>query len=499
MENIVGNINDKTSIFFSSVGFTICVFVFMLILTIIYANKRKNGAKISMLFFILMSMVFIPLVFEIGANAIAAFVPASFAPKKIIYNILIRCYIIFSMYWIAIYGYYVVLLVLNRIKNKLVDEKQASSQRMLVYTITIILCIIAGVIIPYDLILTGPQGALVVTGFAGLFLNIEFCLVYIFMFGILVLNRKKFDDFSFLPYILIFFLYLILSILSVFFGYYSNNLCSFFGFLVAIIFFTIESQDTLILENYKKFKSDQEANLKKRQEFLVNISYQVRTPMHNIVGYGELVDDKYNLSIDDANVISKDIKNSVTSLKGILQSIIDISKLQKNQVNVNQVNYDSRVLIGNINSYVLGNKLKDNLNFALSSDQNIPINLYGDYEKVFYIITRILDNSIYTTDYGEVKLEILNKTLDSEYVELSFVISNSGHVMTEEMYNKNFEDYISNKDDINPVKIGLTIAKSYIDLLGGDIEFVNKEGQGTKYFIKLRQKIVNTTSSSIEQ
>ena len=58
MENVIGTLNDRTSIFFSSVGFAICVFVFMIILTIIYANKRKSGAKISMLFFILMTMVF---------------------------------------------------------------------------------------------------------------------------------------------------------------------------------------------------------------------------------------------------------------------------------------------------------------------------------------------------------------------------------------------------------------------------------------------------------
>jgi K+-sensing histidine kinase KdpD len=269
--------------------------------------------------------------------------------------------------------------------------------------------------------------------------------------------------------------------------------------LICIIFFTIESQDTIILENYKKFKSDEELKIKKRQEFLVNISYQVRTPMHNVIGYGNLIDEKYNLTVDEANLICQDVKNSVLSLRDIVRSIIDISKLQNNEVSVNQTNYDTRVLLGNINSYVFKNKLKENLHFSISIDENIPVNLYGDMDKIFYIVTRILDNSIFTTDYGEIKLEVLNNKLDSEYTELSFNIYNSGHVMTEEMYNMQFEDYISNKENINPIKIGLTIAKSYIDLLGGNIEFINKEGQGTRYYVKIRQKIVNTTTSSIQQ
>ena len=356
MESVVGTLNDRVSIFFSSVGFSICVFVFMIILTIIYANKKKSGAKISPLFFILMIMVFLPLVFEIAANAIAAFVPIKFGPKKIIYNILIKGYIIFSMYWIVIYGYYVVLLVLERVRERNVDDKVARNKRMLVYTITIVLSLIFGHVLPYDMFLTGPQGALVVGGTASVVLNFEFIFVYSFMFLILIFNRDKFKDFSFLPYILIFLFYLLLLLLGILFGYYSNNLTSLFGLLISVLFFTIESQDTLILENYKNSKLEEEVNLKKRQDFLVNISYQVRTPIHNIIGYGELIDDKFDLNIDDAKVIGSDIRNSVLSLKDILTSIIDISKLQKNQVLVSQVNYDSRVLIGNINSYALVNK-----------------------------------------------------------------------------------------------------------------------------------------------
>lgn len=499
MEQVVGSLTDRTSIFFSSVGFTICAFVFMVILTIIYANKKKNGAKISVLFFILLTAVFLPLIFEIAANAVAAFVPINFGPKKIIYTILIKIYIILSMYWLAIYGYYVLELVLNRVKNKDVDDKKSSRNRMIFYTITIILSIIIGNLLPYDIFLTGAQGALVIRGAASIVLNIEFILVYTFMFFILIFNKQKFPDVHFLPYILVFILYIVLLVISLFFGYYSNNLISFFGFLICIIFFTIESQDTIILENYKKFKSDEELKIKKRQEFLVNISYQVRTPMHNVIGYGNLIDEKYNLTVDEANLICQDVKNSVLSLRDIVRSIIDISKLQNNEVSVNQTNYDTRVLLGNINSYVFKNKLKENLHFSISIDENIPVNLYGDMDKIFYIVTRILDNSIFTTEYGEVKLEVLNNKLDSEYTELSFNIYNSGHVMTEEMYNMQFEDYISNKENINPIKIGLTIAKSYIELLGGNIEFINKEGQGTRYYVKIKQKIVNTTTSSIQQ
>ena len=82
--------------------------------------------------------------------------------------------------------------------------------------------------------------------------------------------------------------------------------------------------------------------------------------------------------------------------------------------------------------------------------------------------------------------------LDTEFMELVYTISNSGHVMTSEMFNMSYEDFMLSEENIDYVKLGVIIAKKYIELLGGEIEFINEPGQGTQYIIKIRQKVIGT-------
>ena len=64
--------------------------------------------------------------------------------------------------------------------------------------------------------------------------------------------------------------------------------------------------------------------------------------------------------------------------------------------------------------------------------------------------------------------------------------------MKQEEFELNIQDYISNAKKIDYVKLGFIIAKEYIDMLGGSVEFINEKGQGTQYIIKLREKIIDT-------
>ena len=131
-----------------------------------------------------------------------------------------------------------------------------------------------------------------------------------------------------------------------------------------------------------------------------------------------------------------------------------------------------------------------------SQQQNNFKTLYGDSKKIFKILSNIVANAYEHTEYGEVKLDIEEKKLDSEYIEVTYTISNSGHTMTDEMFNEDFEQYLYDQNELDSSKIGLSISKKYIELLGGTIEFINKEGQGTKYIVKLRQKNIEIQTSA---
>ena len=122
----------------------------------------------------------------------------------------------------------------------------------------------------------------------------------------------------------------------------------------------------------------------------------------------------------------------------------------------------------------------------------LPNVIYGDHEKIYKIITKVLENSIEKTSYGEVKLNIIGKMLDTEFIEMTYKVSNSGHVMTKEMFDMTYEDFMLSNENIDYIKLGVVIAKKYVEMLGGEIEFINEPGQGTQYIVTFRQKVVGS-------
>ncbi len=104
-------------------------------------------------------------------------------------------------------------------------------------------------------------------------------------------------------------------------------------------------------------------------------------------------------------------------------------------------------------------------------------------------------NAIEYTNYGEVKLTVGGQLEDENVLNFEFIVSNTGHAMLAENFEKNFEDFVklenASQNNVDSIKLGLIIAKQLINMLGGTIEFKNEKGKGTRYIINIKQKIVN--------
>ena len=243
------------NVFINSTGFSVCVLLFMVMLNIIYYRKRKNGTKISALFFALMIFNFIPLISEILSYAFVCFLPVDFVHRKLVIDICFSIFLISSMFWIAIFTYYVVVSIIRNVFKKMQgDDKQYIKSRVITYLVAFVICTALGIILPYNIMYTGSRGTLFLYGGGFYVLNLEFILSFITLFVILILYRKQIPNAYVAPFVVIFALYTLLLVLALCFKYYSNNLASFFGFLTAILFFTIESQDIQILSDYKMNK-----------------------------------------------------------------------------------------------------------------------------------------------------------------------------------------------------------------------------------------------------
>lgn len=496
--------NNKMSIFLKSAGFTIPVLLFVVVFLIIYYKKKTDKAEDKWLYTFLLNTIPTPLLLELISLAIAIFMPDTVANKQAITYVMYRIYFVLTFFWFFIFCYYQVLFVFKNLLNnkdttkskKIVEYSRKAlgtegrKQRIVAYSIAIVQALLFGIIGKFSIDYL-PE-VVVLSGRLPMILSASFFTFSMAFYTTLIFFRKKIKGLNITPFFVIMGYHITASAVAVLFGWYTNHIVSLFGFLMTIIYFTTESQDTEILETYNITKENERKSTASKQKILINMSHEVRSPMHNILGYGNIITSEDNMTEEEFKSNMQNITNSVYDLYDMIENIHDISNVESEQISVNQVQYEAKELYKKINKFGIRKSDKGELRFTFELDQMLPNVLYGDHEKIYKIITKILENSINKTNYGEIKLNIAGKMLDTEFIELVYTISNTGHVMTHEMFNMSYEDFMLSEENIDYIKLGVIIAKKYIELLGGEIEFINEKGQGTKYIVKIRQKVIGT-------
>ena len=481
---------NGANIFLSSAGFSISVLLFIIILVIIYNIKKNEETKTSKVFEFLMGITFIPLILEIISIAAHSFIPETVSAKIRILNISTRAFLAMELFWIIIFVYYVITYFINLRTKKETTKKQ----RLIVYLSGYIISSLLAVLFPYKILeVAGYSNLYIIGGMTQTIINVIFIIAVTILLMTAILFRKELKNIIFLPYVLLFALYIALLVLGNVASYWTNNLPSFFGFIATIMFFTTENQDVKLIDNYNKAKDIEEKTTISRQKMLVNMSHEVRSPLHNIIGYSNLMINSKSLNEEELKLNIEEIRKSKLELKDTISNIYDISHIDDSSNQVNQILYNTRELYEKIDDFTKRTNTKENTRITINIADNIPNMLYGDKDKIYKIITKLLENAIEVTNYGEVKLEITSQMLDHEYIEQVFKISNTGHVMSHELFEMDYEEFMtSNIKNVDYIKLGVIIAKKYIDILGGNIDFINESGKGTQYIITIRQKVINT-------
>jgi signal transduction histidine kinase len=264
---------------------------------------------------------------------------------------------------------------------------------------------------------------------------------------------------------------------------------------------SIVSERTRELEEAKK-KAEESDKLK--SSFLANMSHEIRTPMNSILGFSNLLSDE-SLSKENRKSFVDIIIRCGESLIVLIDDILDISKIQAGQL---ILNYNT-ILIENIL-----NELYDTFTIeAQKYNLEIKINNYSPSENLWIdtdairlrqIFSNLIINSIKYTDAGFIEFGI--KEQDNNKV--IFYVKDTGIGIPEEIGNAVFENFMKVEDKhtkaFSGVGLGLTISKSLINLMGGDIWYISKKNEGTTFYFSLplgkakekAKRIVQTASPS---
>jgi PAS domain S-box-containing protein len=237
-------------------------------------------------------------------------------------------------------------------------------------------------------------------------------------------------------------------------------------------------------------KEAAEQLLKTKQLFVSNVSHEIRTPLNVVIGMSELLMDS-NLDNDLHDDI-KIIKNSATHLLNIINDILDLSKIESGKSHWNENLINTKELIKNQILFHSINARNKQLKLHYNISNEVPEYIIGDELKLNQILTNLINNAIKFTDEGLINIEIRTKNETSEFVNLEFLISDTGIGIHPDKLDTIFESFTQAHIDTNRLYggtgLGLTIVKELIEINNGSIWVESELNQGSTFHFILSFK-----------
>lgn len=232
-----------------------------------------------------------------------------------------------------------------------------------------------------------------------------------------------------------------------------------------------------------KAKEDAEKSKKAKENFMANMSHEIRTPINGIIGLVYLL-KKSQLNEDQHELLTL-LESSSESLLGVINDILDISKIEAGKFRINYAETNIKELLTQSKNLLDIRAKEKDLELILEIDDNIPSIIIADSLRLNQIFMNLLSNAIKFTNKGLVrfKTELLAKK--NQRAHLKFSVIDSGVGISKDNQVKIFDKFEQIEDESNfhhgGTGLGLSIVKKLVELKGGILNVESKEGEGSNF------------------
>ncbi|MFC1877380.1 response regulator [Thermodesulfobacteriota bacterium] len=245
----------------------------------------------------------------------------------------------------------------------------------------------------------------------------------------------------------------------------------------------------LKLRQYQKqlleAKKEAEKITQVKSEFLANMSHEIRTPMNAVLGFLELVLEDSSLRELHRQHLST-AHLSAVQLLGLINDILDLSKLESGKMIVQQRPFNLSMLMQGICETLDIKAREKDLELRLDIHPSLSESFIGDPLRIRQIVVNLVGNAIKFTEQGNVITRIMPADQEGQ---LYFVIEDTGIGMPPDKVTQIFEPFV--QTDSSPTRqfegtgLGTSISRRLVELMGGRIWAESEEGKGSTFHFKI--------------
>jgi signal transduction histidine kinase/DNA-binding response OmpR family regulator len=245
------------------------------------------------------------------------------------------------------------------------------------------------------------------------------------------------------------------------------------------------------MQSLVQAREDALAGTRAKSEFLANMSHEIRTPMNAIIGMTAIA--KSTTDAERKDVCLEKIENASTHLLGVINDVLDMSKIEANKLELSYVSFDFEKMLQRVANVINFRVDEKKQNFSVYIDRRIPRFLIGDDQRLAQVITNLLSNAVkFTPEQGSIKLNTHFIGEADGVCTIQIEVIDTGIGISAEQQTRvftSFEQADSNTSrKFGGTGLGLAISKRIVEMMGGKIWLESEPNKGSTFAFTIQAK-----------